>query len=109
MTRVAQWRGRIPRIALSLVLSCGFVCGRGDWSRAESAVPLGSRDVEVLGLSLEINPSSIGGAPRNVPLLLSTQLIDGAGTPVADWAVGALQVRGVLRGPGLAESVEVAT
>ena len=72
--------------------------------------PLASDRLRIVGLSIYVNPAAINGAPRNVPLLLDTHLKDSGGDEIGDGdLLSGLRVRGTLNGPGLTESVEIAT
>ncbi len=46
-----------------------------------SATSLASDQVRILGVQLRVTPAAVPGAPKNVPLLLSTSLVDGNGDP----------------------------
>jgi len=66
-----------------------------------TAAPLASDQIRILGVSLEIAPETLT-APRNVPILLNTALVDGDGNDVSKRAEydGTL-VRAELSGPGV--------
>jgi hypothetical protein len=68
---------------------------------ANAPAQLASDRIRILGVSLEVSPPSLT-APRNVPILLNTALVDGDGADVSARAdVSGARVLARLSGPGV--------